>query len=201
MPSIWKTVLAGLIVCTAGLPAKAQYNCDLPAGVICSKLPDLQQAACIKSMQNTASMCRRAVRQERFGSHEEHCKFACDVAARLVDLDRRMRLDAIGIVKQSGQQGTAWRDGALAFWRARGEGTCSEMQFADAKRTCEQHCGSAAVRRDIEELQGLAKGEDFLPIELPEFACAQGGSLEVMSRDERSGLQWLYPPGHARAAD
>ena len=193
--------LTGVLVILLIAPAQAELNCALPETVICNKLPPHEVVSCVKHVQIAVGVCRRATRTERFGSHEDHCRVACETGFRFFDLDRRLREDIPRIVRDRGAGDEDWRQGALAFWSEQGRSVCSDEQLEEAEKSCLKSCQTDAARRDLKELQSLAKGGSFLALEYPEYACRPSAALELLSRDERSGLEWLYPPGHAARGD
>ena len=194
-----QTCWAGVFFLLLSSPASADVACGMSDTLVCNKLPSEYKIICVKHVQLVSATCKRATRAERFGSHEDHCKVACKSGYMTFELDRRMREDAIEIVRQSAGDDTAWLEQSMAFWSSHeSEGKlCTTAQLDEARQACESHCASVAKRRDLKEMQGLALGKEFLAVEQPEFGCPPSPVLGRLSKDENSLVEWLYPPGHA----
>ncbi len=160
------------------------------------------QLSCVKHVQLAVGACLKSKRQERFGSHEDHCRAACRAGFLAIDLDRRLRRDAIETAELSAAGNTDWLAQSRALWHGQGSatGVCSATEFNAARKACDKHCLVKAKRRDLEELQGLAVGKDFLTLQPPVFGCRPSAVFELLSRDDERPLEWLYPPGHPRRA-
>ncbi|MGI9465454.1 MAG: hypothetical protein ACR2OM_16040 [Aestuariivirgaceae bacterium] len=189
----------GAVLIAGSTMAGANDACNLSENTICQKLLPSLQLSCVKHVQLTVAACLRSKRQERFGSHEDHCRVGCRAGLLAVDLDKRLRHDALATAQQSGRDDRSWLAQARGFWRI--VGTCSAGEVRQAQTACETSCRTDARRRDLEELQGLASGKDFLTLQQPEFGCLPSAASELLSRDKDSAIEWLYPPGHPRRAE
>lgn len=192
---------AGVLFLFSTASAGAQSECGLREHVICSKLHASVRLQCIKHVQLAMGACRKAYRKERFGSHEDHCRAACKTGRVMVVLGQRLSDDAVTTAMLSAGNNAGWLKQARQFWRQPDDvaaKTCNRKELQAAKADCEQQCATKAARRDLEELQGLAAGKDFLALQPPVFACAPSAAAKLLSRDGTSLLEQLYPPGHPR---
>jgi len=191
-------VLAGVManIVSAG----AADVCKLSLTGVCKKFGPGLQHVCAYHLQLAVALCRKAARQERFGSHEDHCRVACRAGKQAFVLDGQLREFAIATVEQSTSGDKTWRRDVLAFWQATGEpqAVCSAEQFEQAQVECDRHCTVTAKRRDLEELQALAVGKEFLELQLPVFACPPGPATQLLSGNSSKLRERLYAPYDAR---
>ena len=193
---------AGVFFVAGVVAAGAADVCQVSATAVCNKFDPGLQFACAKHVQLVVGSCRRAARKGRFGSHEDHCRAACRAGEQAFVLDGRLREYAIATVDGSKTGNKTWQRDALAYWQATGVArtVCSAEQFQKARVDCNAHCSVKARRRDLEELQALAAGKEFLELQLPVFACLPGPATQLLSGDAAETLQYLYAPGDARRA-
>jgi len=191
---------AGVFVLAGVLSVAAEGTCQLSPTAVCDKFEPGLRFSCVKHVQSVVAICRKAARKERFGSHQDHCRAVCRSGRQAYTLDKRLREFAMTTVANSALGNAAWQRDAVAFWQAAGppQSACSSEQFERALADCEQHCSVKAKRRDLEELQALAAGKDFLDLQLPVFACPPGPATRLLSREDASVLERLYAPGHHR---
>lgn len=192
--------LAGVFVLAGIATAAADQVCTLSEATLCGKFVPALQYECTKNVQLAAGFCRKAVRQVRFGSHEMHCRAACRAGAQAFELDRVLRNLATATAEKSFTGDTVWLARARTFWKAQGDGAivCTAAQFKQARAECDAYCDTKARRRDLEELQALAAGEEFLELQLPVFACPPGPATKLLSKGGATVLEQLYPQGHPR---
>ncbi len=174
--------------------------CGLGERTVCLKFLPHLRLSCIKHIQHAVGQCARSKATERFGSHEAHCRIACAAGELAYQLDQRLRRYGVETVESSAAANVEWLNESKAFWQGPDtEGTvCSPDQFDAAKASCAAHCDMVAKRRDLEELQTLAAGGDFLALKQPRFACPPSELLSKLSRSVTSLLERLYPPGDQR---
>ena len=191
---------AGVLFLAGLTMARAEGVCDLSSENLCGQFEPTLQITCVKHVQLVAGACRKATRAQRWGSHEQHCRAACRADALAFELDRRLRDTAMKTAEMSGGSDAAWLDEARAFWQAKGADgqICSQAEFEAAKADCEKVCAVKAKRRDLDELQALAAGKEFLALERPAFGCPTGPATRALSAGDPSVLEKLYPPGHQR---
>ncbi|NNE24356.1 MAG: hypothetical protein HKN11_17280 [Rhizobiales bacterium] len=178
----------------------AQDLCRLSPTDVCNKFEPGVRLGCVKHVQLAVGFCRKAARKERFGSHEEHCRSACRAGEQAYVLEKRLREFAVATVDGAKTGNKIWRRDAVAYWQATSvaQDVCSAEQFQKARVDCDTHCSVTARRRDLEELQALAKGKEFLELQLPVFACRPGPALQLLSGNGAETLKHLYAPGDAR---
>lgn len=180
--------------------AGAADVCKLSPTDVCKKFAPGIQHGCTHHVQLAVAFCRKAARKERFGSHEDHCRAACRAGKQAIVLDGRLREFAIATVEQSTSGDETWQRDAVAFWQAAGapQAVCSPEQFKQAQADCDRHCNVQAKRRDLEELQALAVGKEFLELQLPVFACSPGPATQLLSGNSPKLRERLYAPDDAR---
>lgn len=167
---------------------------------VCSVLDASLQFYCRKQVNQASGVCRRANKAIRFGSHQEHCEVACRALHMAGDLDLRLRENAIATVEANAGSASAWRAEAIKFWNTLdgAETACSAEQLREAHNVCMATCSSRFKRRDLEELQAMARGEPLLPIVQPQFGCRTSSVLKLFASPGSQVLERLYPPGHPR---
>lgn len=187
---------AGVFVLAGMAVARADGVCTLSETDLCAKLDPSVRFVCAKNVLLAAASCRKAAGKLRFGSHEKHCRTACKAGAQAFDLDDKLRALALTTVEKSSTGDAAWLAGARTFWRVQGKAAvvCTQAQFNQARTDCDAYCDTKARRRDLEELQALAAGKEFLDLHQPVFACPPGPATELLS--DGDVLEHLYPPYH-----
>ena len=189
---------AGVFVLAGVVSAGAADVCKLSLSDVCKKFAPVTQHRCAFHVQQAIAFCRKAARTERFGSHEDHCRATCRAGKQAFELNGLLREFAAATIEDSSLGNETWQRGALAHWQAAGQVTCTAGQFQKAQADCETHCSVTARRRDLDELQALAVGKEFLELQLPTFACPPGPAMQQLSSDALETLVRLYAPGDAR---
>mgnify|MGYP001815296984 CR=1 FL=1 len=191
---------AGVLILAGIATAAADQVCTLSEATVCGKFVPALQYECTKNVQLAAGFCRKAARQVRFGSHEMHCRAACRAGAQAFELDRVLRNLATTTAEKSSAGDATWLAEARTFWQAQGDEAfmCTAAQFTQARADCDAYCDTKARRRDLEELQALAAGKEFLELQLPVFACPPGPATRLLSQSGGTVLEKLYPQGHPR---
>ena len=196
---LWAALL--LAVAPGGL--SAQPACGLNHTTTCELLGKDWQFYCVKQVMQARSVCLKAARTERFGSHQDHCMASCRAHLLAAEMDLRLREAAIDVVTSRGATAPDWRAGATGFWEqfSTGKGVCSSADLRSAYTACVATCETDHARRDIKELQALSRGEPPLPVEQPDFACRPSPAIGLFISPGDRLIGQLYPPGHARRMD
>lgn len=181
----------------------AQPACELNHSTVCSLFDDDWEFYCRKRVNQVRSLCRKARQQERFGSHQEHCVVSCRARLLATELDLRLRGAAVDVVKSRGRQAPFWAQAATGYWSAFAteDGVCTSSQIRKAHTECVTTCNTEFVRKDVQELQGMTRGEPLLGIEQPEFACKASPVMGLLVDPADEVISQLYPPGDPQRHD